>query len=164
MLSSQFNFTTLSKAQQVDPELTELRASSSSSSLVFQDCPLPLTTGTLVCDTSTGSPRPYVPSAYICQIFDQLNSIAHPGICATTYPVTQLYVWPDINKDVHTRARSCLQCQKAEIHHHTKAPFGTFDDPNARFDQIHIDTVGLLPLSNYCRGVVGGWQGGTCPP
>jgi hypothetical protein len=47
-------------------------------------------------------------------------------------------------------ARSCLQCQRAKVHHHVATPLGMFATPDARFDLIHIDLVGSLPSSNGC--------------
>jgi transposase InsO family protein len=52
--------------------------------------------------------------------------------------------------DVRKWARSCLQCQRAKVHRHVATLLGTFATPDARFDHIHIDLVGLLPPSNGC--------------
>ena len=40
---------------------------------------------------------------------------------------------------------SCLACQLSKVHRHTLSPLST---PTARFDNIHVDIVGPLPLSN----------------
>ncbi len=37
------------------------------------------------------------------------------------------------------------------MHRHTKAPIGTFNTPDVRFNQMHIDLVGLLSPSRYHR-------------
>ena len=97
---------------------------------------------------STAWPRPYVPHSYRCHIFDQLHSLSLPGICASQKLLTDRFIWPSINKDVHQWARSCSKCQEAKIHRHVTAPRGTFLAHDARFDHIHIDIVGPLPLSN----------------
>ena len=52
-----------------------------------------------------------------------------------------------MNKDVRQWAQSCLQCQKAKVHRHTVTPLGTFTTPDARFDHVHLDIVGPLPVS-----------------
>ena len=137
------DFSLLSQAQQEDPELLCLQ-----SSLILKEFPIPDSAGTLLCDTSTGTPRPYVPSTYRRLIFDHFHSIAHPGIRATQRLVTQRYVWPRINKDIRQWTRTCQKCQQAKIYRHTKAPIGTFANPDARFDHIHLDIVGPLPVSN----------------
>ena len=64
---------------------------------------------TLLCDMSTGTPRPYVPQPLHRVVFDALPSLSHPGIRATQHLVTARYVWPHINANVRKWARSCLQ-------------------------------------------------------
>ena len=100
-------------------------------------------------DTSTATPRPYVPPSYRRLVFDNLHSLSHPGIRATQHLVTERFVWPGINKDIHEWTRSCQKCQQAKIHHHTTSPLGTFLTPDARFDQL--DIVGPLPRSQGYR-------------
>ena len=142
--SQSLDFSLLSQAQADDPELATLH----SSSLSLKELPLPSSPGTLLCDVSTGHPRPYVPASYRRLVFDMLHSMAHPGIRATQRLVTQRYVWPSVQKDVRQWTRTCHHCQQAKIHRHTKTPLGTFAQPDARFDHIHIDIVGPLPPSN----------------
>ncbi len=140
------DFRAMAAAQESDPVLDKLR---SDSSLQLQRLPLPLSDGALiVCDVSTGVPRPYVPESFRQQIFHCLHSLSHPGIRATQRMVTSRFVWPGMNSDVRTWARSCLQCQKSKVHHHFTAPLSTFATPDARFDQVHIDLVGPLPPSS----------------
>ena len=138
------DFADIAAEQQVDPELIQLRETSS---LKLQSLPIPASSATIICDVSTGVPRPYVPSKFRHTIFDSLHCIAHPGIRATQKLITSRYVWPSINKDVRQWAQSCLQCQKTKIHRHTITPLGTFSTPDARFDHVHIDIVGPLPTS-----------------
>ena len=146
--SSPIDFTLLAEAQQNDPEMVSLK---SSSSLCLQDVPLPSNAGTILCDMSTSTPRPYVPLSHRRHIFDQLHNLSHPGIRASQKLITERFVWPSINKDVRTWSRSCNQCQAAKIHRHTTAPIGTFLQPDARFDHLHIDLVGPLPPSQGFR-------------
>ena len=143
--SPSLDFSLLSQAQQDDPDLPTVM---SSSSLLMKEFPLPLSTGTLLCEISTGNPRPYVPASYRRLAFDSLHSIAHPGIRASQRFVTQRYVWPGIQKDVRLWTRICHQCQQAKIHRHTKAPISTFDNQDARFEHILIEIAGPLPQSN----------------
>ena len=103
----------------------------------------------LVCDTSTGKQRPYVPPTFRRQVFDILHSLSHPGIRATQQLLTSHYVWPSINSDVRQWTRhQCIQCQRNKVHRHTVAPLSTFDTPDVRFDHVHIDIVGPLPPSD----------------
>ena len=143
--STMVDFVEMAAAQADDPELHRLR---SSSSLVFRDTPLLTTDGTIVCDVSTGTPRPYVPANFRRTVFDSLHSLSHPGIRATQRLVTARFVWPSINADVRRWARTCIQCQRAKVQRHTKAPLSTFAAPDARFDHVHLDLVGPLPPSD----------------
>ena len=99
---------------------------------------------TILCDVSTGIPRPYVPADFRRVIFDSLHCLSHPGIRATQRLITTRYVWPGIKSDVRRWARTCLKCQ----HQHTAAPLATFVTPDVRLDHVHIDLVGPLPPSN----------------
>ena len=117
---------------------------------------MPMCSDTLLCDTSTGTPRPFVPENFRRTVFDSLHCLSHPGIRATQRLVTTRFVWPGINSDVRKWARSCVQCQRAKVHRHTTTPLATFATPDARFDQIHLDLVGPLPPSqgyNNCSHV-----------
>lgn len=108
----------------------------------------------LICDTSTGTPRPFVPVNFRRTVFDHLHSLSHPGIKATQKLVTSNYIWSSMNKDVREWTRQCLSCQRAKIHRHTVTPLATFATPDARFDHIHIDLVGPLPPSNSYKYIL----------
>ena len=141
------DFSAMSAAQSEDSELQRLQADSSLQ-LQFEQRPLPLSDTTLVCDVSTGVPRPYVPEAFRQAVFNSLHSLSHPGIRATQRLITTRYVWPGMNSDIRKWTRSCLQCQRSKVQRHTVAPFGSFSTPDVRFDKVHIDIVGPLPPSN----------------
>ncbi|CAH8648714.1 unnamed protein product [Schistosoma haematobium] len=135
----------MAAAQANDPSCTKAPRSTS---LQYQEVPLATTSGTILCDTSTGLPRPIVPSAYRRLVFDALHGLSHPGIAATLRPIAARYVWPSMNKDVRMWAKQCLQCQRSKVHRHVAAPIGTFATPDARFDHVHLDIVGPLPPSH----------------
>ncbi len=139
------DFSAIAAAQRHDPELQQLRTSPSS--LKLEAIPLPTSEATILCDVSTGVPRPFVPHQFRRTVFDALHFLSHPGIRATQRLITARYVWPSINVDVRTWARSCLECQRSKVQRHTVTPLGTFATPDARFDRIHIDLVGPLPPS-----------------
>ena len=138
------DFEEMAKAQEGDQELSNI---SSSTSLKLSKVPIPASTVTIVCDLSTGVPRPVVPALYRRAVFDSLHSLSHPGVRATERLITNRYVWPNIKSDVHRWAQSCLQCQRSKIHRHSVTPLTTFSTPDARFDMVHIDIVGPLPPS-----------------
>ncbi|CAI2730875.1 unnamed protein product [Schistosoma spindalis] len=136
----------MAAAQANDPVCTE---APQSSSLQCQEVPLATSSGTILCDISTGLPRPIVPSTYRRLVFDALHGLSHPGIAATLRLIAARYVWPSMNKDVRMWVKQCLQCQLSKVHRHVAAPIGTFATPDARFDHVHIDIVRPLPLNLY---------------
>ena len=144
----------LATAQNQDDELQTLL--SSDTALKLKKFSVPQMFGNpivLYCDTSTGNPRPFVPSSLRRRIFDSFHSLSHPGIRATTKLVAQRFVWPALHKDCHTWAKACVHCQRSKVVRHTVTPLGDFTLPPARFVHIHIDLVGPLPFSNgfqYC--------------
>ena len=71
--SSTIDFAEMAVAQRDDPDLLECQ---SSSSLSFQAIPLPTSDSTILCDISTGVPRPFVPIQFRRRVFDVLHSLA----------------------------------------------------------------------------------------
>lgn len=140
------DFTAMAAAQSDDPDLRRLQ--STQSPLILKDTPLPCSEVPLICDVSTGVPRPLVPATFRRAVFESLHSLSHPGIRATQRLITARYVWPGISADVRRWARACVHCQQSKIQRHTVTPLSTFATPDARFDHVHIDIVGPLPASN----------------
>ena len=54
----------------------------------------------LLCDTSTGSPRPLVPAAMRREVFETVQGLSHPGTRATVKIMKSRFVWHGIAKDV----------------------------------------------------------------
>ena len=135
----------IAAVQETDSDLVKFQTITSS--LKLKAMPLPSSDGTILCDTSTGVPHPYVPEQFRRKVFDSLHSLSHPRIRGTQHLVTTRFVWPGINADVRQWARTCLQCQKSKVQRHTITPLGTFSTPDTRFDNIHLDIVGPLPPS-----------------
>ncbi|CAI2732366.1 unnamed protein product [Schistosoma spindalis] len=125
----------MAAAQANDPVCTE---APQSSSLQCQEVPLATSSGTILCDISTGLPRPIVPSTYRRLVFDALHGLSHPGIAATLRLIAARYVWPSMNKDVRMWVKQCLQCQRSKVHRHVAAPIGTFATPDARSYSHHV--------------------------
>lgn len=60
--------------------------------------------------------------------------------------VKERFFWVNMNVDVSKWAKSCIKCQRAKVHRHTKSKISQF--PLAeRFTHIHVDIVGPLPIS-----------------
>lgn len=146
------DFKGLAAAQNDDQELQHLR--STTTALVLEEIKIPECDQTLVCDLSTGRPRPYVPTRFRQVVFDALHSLSHPGIRASQHLVSSRFVWPRMNTDVRNFAKTCSPCQRAKVHRHTLTPVGTFKLPDARFNNVHLDIVGPLPPSRDYRYVL----------
>ena len=144
------NLNQLAVDQQADPELQHLLLSPTCS---LQRCEvsLPGAPQPLVCDFSTGTPRSYLPPAYRRAVFNTLHNTTHPGIRASRHLVASKYVWESMNRDVTAWMRSCVPCQRSEVHRHTAQTPAHFLPPDSRFSHVHIDLVGPLPESNGCR-------------
>ena len=107
------DFQAMTKAQPSDKDLQELQ------SYLTTQSSLPMCKHTLLCDTSTGTPRPYVPQQFRRIVFNSLHDLSHPGhpgVRATQHLVTARFFWPGINTDVHHWARLCLKCQRSKIY------------------------------------------------
>ena len=136
----------LALEQKDDPIITN-----NTSSLKLVLIKLPGITQSLYCDISKGitNPRIYVPHKYRTNIFHTVHNLAHPGANATLKLLTKTYVWPEVNMDVRSWTKTCINCQKSKVTRHTKSPIQTYPLPNQRFDNVHIDLVGPLPT---CQG------------
>jgi len=104
-----------------------------------------------LCDTSTPIVRPYVPKSLRKQVFQYLHDLAHPGIKASVKLVMQRFIWLGIQQDCTEWVRGCIKCQKAKITRHNQTIPGTFEKPTQRFQHIHMDIVGPLPISEGFR-------------
>uniref|UniRef100_A0AAQ4Q920 Gypsy retrotransposon integrase-like protein 1 n=1 Tax=Gasterosteus aculeatus aculeatus TaxID=481459 RepID=A0AAQ4Q920_GASAC len=132
--------------QTTDPDVHTLRTSTTG--LRLEDVVFDEAKTTLVCDVSTGSPRPIVPPGWRRRVFDAIHGLSHPGSKASQRLVSAKFVWHGLKKDVRDWANTCLDCQRAKVHRHTKAPLELFPVPERRFDHVNVDLVGPLPSSH----------------
>ncbi|GFS63824.1 hypothetical protein TNCV_1128411 [Trichonephila clavipes] len=134
--NSFLDFEALSKAQLEDNKLQSFQ-NDEKSSHVFKRVPSPISATELICDTSTGSPRPFLPFNSRRTIFEHFHNLAHPGVAASFQLIASRYVWPNMRKTVKDWVQNCIACQHSKLHRHTKTPLGTFALPDARFSHIH---------------------------
>ncbi|BHF77770.1 hypothetical protein SprV_0602088000 [Sparganum proliferum] len=144
-LSSDFDLAKLADLQTADESIADLRTSTT---LQLRDAPLPASPGTVLCDWSTGTPRPVVPLPYRKVVFDHFHSLFHPGIRAGRKLIAASFVWPKMNSDIALWTKQCLACQKNKVHRHTFSPPSTFAVPDVRFNHVHLDLIGPLPPSH----------------
>nr|VZI02434.1 unnamed protein product [Spirometra erinaceieuropaei] len=112
------------------------------SGLHLQELPLTTGNGTILCDVSTPSHRPFVPPSLRRKVFSSLHNLSHPGSRATDKLVSDRFVWPGMHKELKAWTRACMACQRSKIQRHNKAPIGTFPGPGSRFSHVHLDIVG----------------------
>ncbi len=139
------DFSAMAAAQRNDQEMAAYRTAISG--LTLQDIQFGPTNDTLLCDISTGHPRPIVPASFRKTVFDTIHGLSHPSIRTTQKLLADRYVWHGIRKQVGSWAKTCQACQTAKIQRHVKSPLQTFKVPHRRFDHINIDLVGPLPSS-----------------
>ena len=72
----------ISNAQMNDSELQEYLGGKESS-MKLEKINSPFLNSSIICDTSTGKPRPYIPLEFRKVIFDNVHNFSHPGIKAT---------------------------------------------------------------------------------
>ena len=101
----------------------------------------------ILCDTSTGKARPILPTSWTRPVFDIIHGLSHPGPKPTQQAITQRFVWHGMKNDIRQWCKECHVCQASKFHRHTRAPLQERPLPTARFQSIHIDLVGPLPVS-----------------
>ncbi|XP_066946931.1 uncharacterized protein [Macrobrachium rosenbergii] len=118
----------LPREQAVDPETPAYRTAYTS--LVWRTCPSRNSGLTLLCDTSTGRPRP------------------NPGLPVPYHlapPDGKIHVACGIRKDARTWAKQCLHCQRSKVGRHTESAVGEFQ-ARETLGHIHVDIVGPYHL------------------
>lgn len=141
----------LARAQRNDPSSDQVRVEHQ-----LKWLKLPGSTDTVLCDTTTALPRPYLPTALRADTVNQYHNLCHPGIRSTRKAITGKYWWPNMRKDVTTWIRACTACQRAKISRHTVTPLEQFAGA-PRFHHVHLDLVGPLPTSEgyrYCLTMI----------
>ena len=72
------DFSAMAKAQ---PDATDLQhLHSTNNTLKLTRVSMPMCADILLCDTSTGTPRPYVPEQFRHTVFNSLHRLSHPGV------------------------------------------------------------------------------------
>lgn len=156
-VETSIDYEKIASSQENDEELQQLLEGKLDSSLVFKQLVIPGSTKPIYCDVSTKNVRPYIPKQFRNEVLTKIHGISHPGVKGTTNQMRTRFVWFGINKDCAQFAKHCLQCQQSKITRHVKAPLSDFQQPEDRFQHIHIDIIGELPTSNgfkYCLTIV----------
>ena len=146
VMTSVINYAAMAAQQGADAGIQRV-VSDPNCSLQLTRCALPDTDERLLVDMSTGRPRPLVPAVLTRTIFDANHKLSHAGARAMRRLICDRFVWPGMSKDIRKWTRSCLPCQHAKVTTHVRAPVESLPMPSSRFESLHVDLVGPLPLS-----------------
>jgi transposase InsO family protein len=146
----------LAKQQSLDDELKYL-LNSKDCSLKFKKFMWGSPPTELYCEMSGETIRPYIPASLRKRVFDMFHDSAHPNAKVTDRIIRQRYIWPNLHRDVAEWARACVHCQQCKITRHVKHTPAHFTTPDARFDHVHMDIIGPLPICQnyrYCLTLI----------
>lgn len=149
------DYVAMANEQTNDDELSSLIKSSET--LKFEKFQVFGTQTKIMCDVSTGTPRPFVPNNFRRQVYESCHNISHPGIRTTVKAIAKKFIWPSMNKEIRLWAKSCMRCQKCKISRHVKSSVGNYSPTSKRFTELHIDIIGPLPPSEgnlYCLTMI----------
>ena len=139
------DYAAIAASQRADPDVQAYRTAITG--LKLEDVQFGPNGATLLCDTSTGQPRPIIPVGWRHKVFDLVHGLSHPSVRATRQLMANKFVWHGLRKQVGLWAKACIPCQTSKVQRHIRAPLETFHVPPRRFDHINVDLVGPLPPS-----------------
>ena len=93
-----------------------------------------------------GSPRPILPVQLRKKAFDSIHLLHHPGNKKSFELMHTRFIWPHMRRDIKIWCSECRSCQQNKVTKHINPPIIRFPTGN-RFEVLHIDLVGPLPMS-----------------
>lgn len=152
----EIDFKELSELQKSDAELKTLLDSQTTSATISK-----MSWGAeqleIFFESSTQRLRPYIPDTLRKRVFKMFHRLSHPGGRATLKLISRSYFWPNIRRNVIQWSRECIQCQQAKVSRHVVPIPEKISAPDGRFQHIHVDIIGPMPISRgyaYCVTVV----------
>ena len=139
-------YTGIDFAKLAQDQVPEISFYQNNTSMKIENIPFKDTN--MFCDVSTGTARPIVPKSWTCTVFNTIHNLSHAGTKPTLRAISQRYVWYNMRREIRKRCKECHQCQSSKINVHTKGPLIHRLPPTSRFQSIHVDLVGPLPVSN----------------
>lgn len=143
---SEINYEEIAEKQQNDPELSELKKQDNFK-FVSKRTSL---NKVLWVDVFGGKQRPYIPEEFRFKIFQHFHVFSHPGIRGTQKLICERFLWKNMRKDIKQWVTMCSNCQESKVVKHTKTPLQSIEEPDTRFNKIHIDIV-TLPYNDGYR-------------
>lgn len=87
-----------------------------------------------------------VPDSQINHVIAAFHNLCHPGQKATVRFIASRFYWPTLKKDCRSFVKHCIRCQTAKKSKHQIVPISRIETPSNRFEHLHIDLVGPLPI------------------
>ena len=155
-MATEFSLIDLAQAQKDDEELKNL-LKSPNCSLKCQRIVFGENHNAVICDLTGETLRPFVPTSLRERVFEIFHAPAHPGAKVTDRIIRKKYIWPNLSKDVKRWCRTCIACQQSKISRHTHLSPSSFVALHSRFQHVHMDMVGPMPISDgnsYCLTII----------
>jgi len=95
-----------------------------------------------------------VPPPMTKKIFQVIHGISHSGTLATQDLVAAHYIWPRMQSDIVDWVRECPDCQAEKFNIECKTQDRPLPKTLGKFNEIHVDLVGPLPLSRGYKYVL----------
>ena len=111
------DFAAMAAAQLDDADIATYKTCTTGLSL--QPVPFGAAEVTLLCDVSTGRPRPLVPATFRRAVFDVVHNPSHPSIRSTKTLIAAKFVWPGLQRQVGfvgSHVRCLPTCQDSTSH------------------------------------------------
>ena len=129
----------LIREQRLDEEISDMLQNPEATALKLKRV------GGVICDTSNGRIRPFIPKSMVEEMVMKFHLPAHTGTRTTVKTIKKHLVIKGIHSAVKNALQKCIPCQKCKVTRHTKAPVEQIAEPDMKFQAIHLDIVGPLP-------------------
>ena len=105
----------------------------------------------LYCHDDKGNLRPFIPVSMRKKIFNDYHLLSHPGAKSSINYLRKKYFWLGMRKDISNWTKTCISCQKSKIIRHNKTGIESIPPASGKFEEIHLDLVGPLPVNKECK-------------
>jgi len=100
----------------------------------------------LLCNFSTGIPRPLIPPFFQKQVFTTVHSLSQPGIKTTRHLICSRLLWKKMSTDISSWCHDCQSCSRSKVTAQPHVAVQPIPIPGRRFSHVHIYLVNRSPL------------------
>lgn len=101
--------------------------------------------GVTVCCLVKDRPVIFVPAEMQLEIFNYIHAQGHLSFRQTKRNIQRTFTWSNVHSSIKQIVAACVPCRKAKVTRQYRTPLQEFPLSNARYDHVHIDTIGPLP-------------------